>query len=78
MNIKHRTEAKLTDMKRERRQQCVTSGRGGCAENETIRPFLLLEAKKGTRRQRCTMGVPRHLAGDEEKQANYQDQTEQN
>ncbi len=62
-------------MKREKKQQCVTSGREGSAENETIHPFLLLEAKKRTGRQQCTMGVQRHLIGDEEKEA--KSQTEQ-
>lgn len=63
-------------MKKERKQQSVTSGRGGSAKTETIHSFLLLEAKKRTGRQRCTMGVLRHLIGDEEKQAKSQVQTE--
>lgn len=76
MNMELKTERKLTDMKRERKQQCVTSGREGSAKNETICPFLLLEAKKRTGRQQCSMGVLKHLIGDEEKQANSQVQTE--
>ncbi len=76
LNIELKTEGKLTDMKRERKQQCVTSGREGSAKNETIHPFLLLEAKKRTGRQQCTTGDLRHLIGDEEKQAKSQVQNE--
>lgn len=35
----------------------------GAPRPETIHPFLLLEAKKRTGRQQCTMGVLRHLIG---------------
>lgn len=40
LNIELTTERKLTEKKREWRQQCVTSRREGSARNETIHPFL--------------------------------------
>lgn len=62
-------------MKREWKQQCITSGREASARNETINPFFLLQAKKRTGRQQCTMGVLRHLFVDEERKAESQVQT---
>lgn len=75
MNTVLKTEGKVTDIKRERKQQFFTSGVEGSAKNETIHPFLLLKRKKRTGRQQCTMGVLRHLIGGAERQAKSQVQT---